>query len=84
MEARNPEDDGPNVPVIKGMSSMLTFAWYFWPVLWSVIGGGAVLTVALCLIVARVPAPHLGTGVHRIRAHRARRQFRLAHRHAHA
>lgn len=57
----------------------------FWPAIWWMIGGGAALTCAVCLIVAIVPAPHWGWGVRRTRASRARRRaFRLAHHHAHA
>jgi hypothetical protein len=47
---------------------MLTLAWYFWPVIWAVIGAGAVVTVALCLAIAIAPAPHLGSGNPRVSA----------------
>lgn len=57
----------------------------FWPVIWSMLGGGAALTVAVCLIIAIVPAPHWSSLDRRARAPRARRRaFRLAHHHAHA
>jgi hypothetical protein len=29
----------------------------FWPVFWTIVGSGAMLTVALCLVVAVAPAP---------------------------
>ena len=32
----------------------------FWPVFWTIVGSGALLTVALCFAVAVVPAPRLG------------------------
>lgn len=34
---------------------MLTFAADFWLVFWSVIGGGALLTVLACALVATLP-----------------------------
>jgi hypothetical protein len=37
---------------------MLTLAWYFWPVIWATIGGAALVTAALCVMLALVPAPH--------------------------
>jgi hypothetical protein len=63
---------------------MVMFAWYFWPVIWSMIGIGAVVTAALCLVIAIMPAPHVDFRVHRPGALGSRRHgFRLA-RHAHA
>ena len=29
----------------------------FWPVFWTIVGSAAILTVALCFMVAVVPAP---------------------------
>jgi len=62
---------------------MLTFAWYFWPAFWAMIGVGAVVTAALCLAVATVPGP--GSRVRRQSAHGARQHHgpRLI-RHVHA
>jgi hypothetical protein len=63
---------------------MVTFAWYFWPVFWSMIGIGVVVTAALCLAIAILPAPHVSFRAHRPGALGARRHGpRLAH-HAHA
>ena len=31
----------------------------FWPVFWTIAGSGAMLTAALCFMVAVVPAPRL-------------------------
>jgi len=36
---------------------MLTYAANFWPLFWAVLGGGAVLTVLLTLLVATVRMP---------------------------
>jgi hypothetical protein len=33
------------------------FSADFWPVFWTILGSGALLTVALCFVVAVVPAP---------------------------
>jgi peptidoglycan/LPS O-acetylase OafA/YrhL len=38
---------------MKEARSMLTSAANFWPLLWTIVGGGAVLTVLLSLLVAR-------------------------------
>ncbi len=32
----------------------------FWPVFWTIVGSGAMLTVALCFVVAIVPSPRTG------------------------
>jgi hypothetical protein len=32
----------------------------FWPVFWTIVGSGAMLTVALCFVVAIVPSPRIG------------------------
>jgi hypothetical protein len=32
----------------------------FWPVFWTIAGSGAMLTVALCFVVAIVPSPRTG------------------------
>jgi hypothetical protein len=59
---------------------MVTFASYMWPAIWSVIGVGAAVTVALCLVVALAPAPHASFRIHRGSALRARRPgFQFAH-----
>jgi hypothetical protein len=58
---------------------MLTLAWYFWLVIWATIGGGALVTVALCLAIAVMPRPHL----HHTAAARPHHGFRPL-RHAHA
>lgn len=61
---------------------MLTFSWYFWPVIWATIGAGAVATIALCVAVANMPAPHLNR--HATANPRYARRGPRAHRHAHA
>jgi hypothetical protein len=58
---------------------MLTLAWYFWPVIWATIGGAALVTAALCVVIAVMPRPHL----HHTAAARPRYGFRPVH-HAHA
>jgi hypothetical protein len=59
---------------------MVTFASYFWPAIWSAIGVGAAVTVALCLVVAMVPGPHAGFRIHHGSALRPRRHGpRLGH-----
>ena len=60
---------------------MLTLAWYFWPVIWATIGGGALVSAALCAVVAVVPSPHPHRR-HTVTTGR-RHGFRLAS-HAHA
>jgi hypothetical protein len=63
---------------------MVTFAPYFWPVIWSMIGIGAVVTAALCLVIAIMPGTHVSFRVHRPGALGARQHgLRLAH-HGHA
>ena len=37
----------------------MLFSAGFWPVFWTILGGGALLTVALCFVVAVVPAPRI-------------------------
>ena len=59
---------------------MMTFAWYFWPAIWSAIGVGAAVTAALCLAIASAPGPRLGLRGHALSAPRShRRGFQLAH-----
>ena len=36
---------------------MLSFSSDFWPLFWTVIGGGAAVTVVLSALVARLPRP---------------------------
>jgi hypothetical protein len=36
------------------------FSADFWPLFWTILGSGALLTVALCFVVAVVPAPRIG------------------------
>ena len=61
---------------------MLMFAPYFWPAVWVVIGTGAVLTAALCLVIAIAPTPHPSSRTHRAgtRGSRPYHGARLAHR----
>ena len=37
----------------------MLFSAGFWPVFWTIVGCGALLTVALCFVVAVVPAPRI-------------------------
>ena len=37
----------------------MLFSAGFWPVFWTIVGGGALLTVALCFVVAVVPVPRI-------------------------
>ena len=37
----------------------MLFSAGFWPVFWTIVGCGALLTVALCFVVAVVPPPRI-------------------------
>ena len=64
---------------------MVQFSSDFWPLLVAVFGGAAVVTAAVCLVIARAPAPHLSFRAHRAPAggQRPHHGFHLT-RHAHA
>ncbi len=38
----------------------MLFSADFWPTFWTILGSGALLTVALCFVVAVVPVPRAG------------------------
>lgn len=60
---------------------MMTFAPYFWSAIWAMIAIGAVVTAALCLVVATLPGPHLFSRTHRAAepGRRPHHGFHLAH-----
>jgi hypothetical protein len=61
---------------------MVTFASYFWPTIWAMIGIGTVVTAALCLAIATVPSPRsrMPHGLARgSRQHHGPRLIRHAH-----
>ncbi len=63
---------------------MITLASYFWPTIWAMIGIAAVVTVALCLLIATLPGPRLSSRAHGVttRSSRPYHGFRPA-RHVH-
>jgi hypothetical protein len=52
---------------------MLSLASDFWPLFWTILGTGAVLTIALSLLVATIPLPRRHRPSATVTAHPAAR-----------